>query len=75
MGQDVGSNFQTFGSGPQTTVQIAAGGRQDVEFIDGLRFSVLSDTNLTMNVDVFSPIPPDMIPQGMKSLCKYGYVS
>jgi hypothetical protein len=59
-----------FGTGPQTSLQVWAGGRQEMEFIDGTRFSVLSDTNLTMNVDLFSPVPAELIPQGMKSLCK-----
>lgn len=70
MGPDIGSSFGAFGSGPATTVQIFGGGRQELEFADGLRFSVLSDINMTMNVDFFSPIPQNMIPDGMKSLCK-----
>jgi hypothetical protein len=70
LGGETENVFNEYGSGPEDAVQIVGGGRQDVEFIDGLRFSVLSDQNMTMNVNFFSPIPPGLIPAGMTSLCK-----
>jgi hypothetical protein len=70
MGSETVNVFNEYGSSPSQTVNVVAGGRQDVEFVDGLRFSVFPNQNLSMNVDFFSPIPPDMIPTGMKALCK-----
>jgi hypothetical protein len=70
LGAETENVFNEYGSGPEDAVQIVGGGRQDVEFIDGLRFSILSDQNLTMNVNFFSPIPPSLVPTGMTSLCK-----
>jgi hypothetical protein len=70
MGAQQANVFTEYGVGTDKTVTFNGGGRQDVEFVDGLRFSVISNENFTMNVDFFSPIPPTLIPPGMKSLCK-----
>lgn len=49
---------------------IVAGGPQEVQYIDGLKLSVVSDVNMSVNVDFSDPITKDMVPQGMRSLCK-----
>jgi len=69
-GKATGQVFQQFGSGAKSALQVLGGGRQEYEFVDGLRMSVLSDANMTMNVDIFSQIPTNMIPKGFRSLCK-----
>jgi hypothetical protein len=57
--------FVQYGQGVTRTVNVTAGGRQEAEFVDGLRFSMVSQDNLTMNVDIKNGIPPEAIPNGI----------
>jgi hypothetical protein len=68
-GTDNGNIFVPYGTGAQFSANFTGGpGRQDVEFIDGLRFAVQSDFPLRMNVDLKYPLTDKEIPQGMMSL-------
>jgi hypothetical protein len=67
--QDIGNVFVPFGEGDASSVNITGGpGRQDTEFMDGLRFAIQSDRPLRMNVNLKYPISTEQIPQGMMSL-------
>ena len=73
LGSETVNVYNEYGSGPAQTVNILAGGRQDFEFVDGLRFSIMPTQNMSMNVDFFTPVTPDQVPNGMKSLCKNSF--
>lgn len=50
---DKANIFVQYGQGATRTVNITGGaGRQEAEFIDGLRFSVEADRPLIMNVEI-----------------------
>lgn len=75
--------FVQYGQGATRTVNVTAGGRQEAEFVDGLRFSMVSQENLTMNVDlkngvarevIPSGIASDVVPPGLRSLNTYAWV-
>jgi hypothetical protein len=66
---NVGNLFIPFGEGDASSANITGGpGRQDMEFIDGLRFGVQSDTPLRINVNLKFPVSTEELPQGMMSL-------
>lgn len=68
-GTDNGNIFVPYGTGAQFSANFTGGpGRQDVEFIDGLRFAVQSEFPLRMNVDLRYPLTEKEIPEGMLSL-------
>jgi hypothetical protein len=68
-GTDNGNVFIPYGEGDQFSANFTGGpGRQDAEFIDGLRFAVQSDRPLRMNVALKFPISRAELPQGMLSL-------
>lgn len=68
-GTDNGNIFVPYGTGAQFSANFTGGpGRQDVEFIDGLRFAVQSEFPLRMNVDLKYPLDEKDIPEGMMSL-------
>lgn len=68
-GTDSGNIFVPYGTGAQFSANFTGGpGRQDVEFIDGLRFAVQSEFPLRMNVDLKYPLDEKDIPEGMMSL-------
>jgi hypothetical protein len=68
---DVGNIFVPFGEGDAFSVNITGGpGRQDTEFMDGLRFAIESDRPLRMNVNLKYPVSTEEIPQGMVSLSR-----
>src|ERR1700761_6691453 len=56
-GTDNGNVFAPYGEGDQFSANFNGGpGRQDVEFIDGLRFAVQSDRPIRVNVALKFPI-------------------
>jgi len=72
MNIDSSSVFVQFGQGETRTVNITQGpGRQETEFVDGLKFSVDSLAPFRMNVDLKFLMEPVMLPTDMKSLCEY----
>ncbi|TLD27992.1 paired amphipathic helix protein sin3a protein [Venturia nashicola] len=74
-GTDTGNIFLPYGTGAQFSAKFAGGpGRQDVEFLDGLRFAVQSEFPLRMNVDLKFPVDEKDIPEGMISLNAYSWV-
>ncbi|QDS76059.1 hypothetical protein FKW77_005696 [Venturia effusa] len=74
-GTDNGNIFMRYGTGAQLSANFTGGlGRQDVEFIDGLRFAVQSETPLRMNARLKYPLDESDIPEGMVSLNAYAWV-
>lgn len=74
-GSDLANIFVQYGQGATRTVNITGGGgRQEAEFIDGLRFSMVAQENLTMNVDVKNGIiAPESLPSGAVSLNSFAW--
>lgn len=73
-GADVTNIFVQYGQGATRTVNITGGGgRQEAEFVDGLRFSMVAQSNLTMNVDLTNGIAPNLLPPGMASLNSFAW--
>jgi len=71
---DISNIFVQYGQGATRTVNITGGpGRQEAEFIDGLRFSMVSQARLTMNVDITNGIDPASLPPGTLSLNSYAW--
>lgn len=69
--EDVSNIFVQYGQGATRTVNVTRGpGIQEAEFIDGLRFSIESDQDFTMNVDLKNGIPLDVVPDNAMSLSK-----
>jgi hypothetical protein len=71
---DTSNVFVQYGQGATRTVNITAGGRQEAEFIDGLRFSVVAQQDMKMNVDLKDGVDPVSLPSGTKSLNSYSWV-
>jgi hypothetical protein len=70
--QELGNLFVPFGLGDASSVNITGGpGRQDMEFVDGLRFAIESDRPLRMNVNLKYPVSTEELPQGMMSLSEW----
>jgi hypothetical protein len=70
---DTTNIFVQYGQGATRTVNITSGGRQEAEFVDGLRFSMISRDNLTMNVDLKNGIAPESLPEGTRSLNSFAW--
>jgi hypothetical protein len=70
VGNETGTVLADFGSGPDQAIQIFAGGPIETQYMDGLKVSVLSSANMSMNVDLVTPIDMTMVPQGTRSLCE-----
>lgn len=69
--EDVSNIFVQYGQGATRTVNVTRGpGIQEAEFVDGLRFSIESDQDFTMNVDLKNGIPLDVVPDNAMSLSK-----
>jgi len=71
---DTSNIFVQYGQGETRTVNMTAGGRQDSEFVDGLRFSVVASKDLRMNVDIRSGIAPESLPEGKQSLNSFAWI-
>ncbi|KAI0149243.1 hypothetical protein BJ166DRAFT_582462 [Pestalotiopsis sp. NC0098] len=71
---DTTNIFVQYGQGATRTVNITAGGRQEAEFIDGLRFSVVAQQDMKINVDLKNGVDPATLPSGTQSLNSYSWV-
>jgi hypothetical protein len=68
-GIDNSNVFVQYGQGETRTANFSGGpGRQEAEFIDGLRFSIETNGPLRMNAEIKSPIDGSLIPKGMRPL-------
>ena len=68
---DSSNIFVQYGQGETRTANFTAGpGRQETEFIDGLRLSVETDQPVRMNIEIKSPVNMAVLPQGMNALSK-----
>jgi hypothetical protein len=68
---DKANIFVQYGQGATRTVNVTGGrGRQEAEFIDGLRFSIEADRPFVMNVEVKPLLQNVVLPAGMESLSK-----
>lgn len=68
-GTDNGDIFIPYGTGAQFSASFTGGsGRQEIEFLDGLKFAVESEFPLRMNVDLKYPLDEKDIPEGMMAL-------
>ncbi len=66
---DEANIFVQYGQGATRTVNITGGaGRQEAEFVDGLRFSIVAQASMAMNVDITNGIAPQSLPPGTVSL-------
>ncbi|KAH8680696.1 hypothetical protein BX600DRAFT_428680 [Xylariales sp. PMI_506] len=71
---DTTNIFVQYGQGATRTVNVTAGGRQEAEFVDGLRFSMVAQQNTTMNVDIKDGVPVAAVPPGLRSLNSFAWV-
>lgn len=73
-GVDVTNIFVQYGQGATRTVNITGGpGRQEAEFVDGLRFSMVAQASMAMNVDITNGITPQSLPPGTVSLNSFAW--
>lgn len=71
---DVANIFVQYGQGATRTVNITGGpGRQEAEFVDGLRFSMVAQVSMAMNVDITNGIAPQSLPPGTVSLNSFAW--
>ncbi|KAG7291190.1 hypothetical protein NEMBOFW57_001202 [Staphylotrichum longicolle] len=71
---DEANIFVQYGQGATRTVNITGGpGRQEAEFVDGLRFSVVAQASMAMNVDITHGIAPQSLPPGTASLNSFAW--
>ena len=71
---DVVNIFVQYGQGATRTVNITGGpGRQEAEFVDGLRFSMVAQVSMAMNVDITNGIAPQSLPPGTVSLNSFAW--
>ncbi|KAM0323487.1 hypothetical protein ACHAQA_008767 [Verticillium albo-atrum] len=71
---DVADVFVQYGQGATRTFNISAGGRQEAEFVDGMRFSVIAPKDMIMNVDIRNGIPPETLPPGTVPVNSFAWV-
>ena len=67
--------FVQYGQGATRTFNITGGaGRQEAEFVDGLRFSVIAEKQMGLNVDLKNGIEAAALPKGAVSLNSFAWV-
>ncbi|KAI9840096.1 MAG: hypothetical protein M1838_004243 [Thelocarpon superellum] len=72
--QDTSNIFMQYGFGDARTVNVIGGpGRQDSEFIDGLRLSITSANTFTFNVDLEYGVDAASLPPGVQSLNSFAW--
>ncbi|KUJ24098.1 uncharacterized protein LY89DRAFT_776277 [Mollisia scopiformis] len=72
---DTSNIFVQYGQGATRTVNMTGGiGTQEAEFVDGLRFSVQTNTSMTMNADIKNGINPGTLPANTQSLNSFAWV-
>ena len=68
---DISNIFVQFGQGATRTVNVTGGeGKQEAEFIDGLRLSIESNQSFTLNADIKDGVDQNTLPAETKSLSK-----
>ncbi|KAH6658570.1 hypothetical protein BKA67DRAFT_491306, partial [Truncatella angustata] len=60
---DTTNIFVQYGQGATRTANVTAGGRQEVEFVDGLRLSVVAQQNMKINIDLKDGVEPASLPE------------
>jgi hypothetical protein len=70
VGNETGTLLADFGSTPEKAVSINGGGPVETQYMDGFKVSVISNANMSMNVDLLTPVDLSMVPQGTISLCE-----
>lgn len=69
---DTANIFVQYGFGATRTVNLTGGtGVQQAEFVDGLRLSVESETEMRINGDLQFGIDSKALPTGMRSLSRF----
>lgn len=72
---DISNIFVQYGQGETRTVNFTGGqGRQEAEFVDGLRFSAISATPLRMNVDFDYGVNLKTLPSGTIPLNNFVWI-
>ena len=72
---DVTNIFVQYGQGATRTVNMTGGaGRQEAEFVDGLRFSVIAEKQMGVNVNLKNGIDAAALPEGAASLNSFAWV-
>lgn len=68
---DTANIFVQYGQGATRTVNVTGGsGVQEAEFVDGFRFSVMSEMPFKMNVDIPPMVDQTVLPGSSISLSK-----
>lgn len=70
---DLTNIFVQYGQGATRTVNVTAGGRQEAEFVDGLRLSMVSQADVGLNVDLTNGVAPETLPAGTTSLYSFAW--
>ena len=69
---DISNIFVQYGQGATRTVNITSGPRiQEIEFVDGLRFSVAAAAPFAMNVDIPNGVDKAASPESTLALSEY----
>ncbi|KXH53663.1 hypothetical protein CSIM01_07701 [Colletotrichum simmondsii] len=71
---DTSNEFVQYGQGATRTVNVTAGNRQEAEFIDGLRLSVVPSTDMGINIDIVNGISPQAVPPGLVPVNSFAWV-
>ena len=67
---DTANIFVQYGFGATRTVNLTAGmGIQQAEFVDGLRLTAETETEMRINADLRFGIDSKAVSQGLRSLC------
>ncbi|KAK1716826.1 uncharacterized protein BDZ83DRAFT_587064 [Colletotrichum acutatum] len=72
--EDTANEFVQYGQGATRTVNVTAGNRQEAEFIDGLRLSVIPSTDMGINIDIVNGISPQAVPPGLVPVNSFAWV-
>ncbi|KAK1622323.1 hypothetical protein BDP81DRAFT_334681 [Colletotrichum phormii] len=72
--EDTANEFVQYGQGATRTVNVTAGNRQEAEFIDGLRLSVVPSTNMGISIDIVNGISPKAVPPGLVPVNSFAWV-
>ncbi|KAI6708799.1 hypothetical protein JHW43_008674 [Diplocarpon mali] len=72
---DVSNIFVQYGQGATRTANFTGGiGKQSVEFIDGMRFTVQTDSDLKMNIELKEGVNPKTLPPNTVSLNSFMWI-
>ena len=72
--QDAGGIFVQYGQGDTRTVNVTGGpGRQETEFIDGMRFAIEANRPFKMNVEITPGVNPADLPPNTRSLNSFAW--